>query len=182
MKLRNPITNMRLSRTGRIFLAAAIVAITVTGTVVAVFLSNFVVPSTVTITGAPGMTVNDVQNGGTLVALTWGDVQETTSANHQISITDTGLTNIWIVDSTTAGVESLTTNPNLPTGVSLTWDFSSRIGTSACSGAAGVTGCLMLTPGTTSGTFTLTLGVAANAALGSTSFNTIFSSYSTATG
>src|SRR2546425_2020412 len=91
---------------------ATLVAATITSSAYAIFLANFIVPSTVTITGAPGMSVNDVKNGGTLTALTWGDVQETTSSTHQISIVDTGLTNIWIVDSTTAGVESLTTNPN----------------------------------------------------------------------
>lgn len=154
----------------------------ISGTVAAVFLANFIVPSTVTITGAPGMSVNDVTKGGTLTQLQWGDVQETTSATHQISIVNNGQVNIWIVDSTTPGVESLTTNPNLPNGVTLTWDFSSKIGTGACPSTPTVTGCLMITPGTTSGTFTLTLTVAPTAALGSVSFNTVFAAYSTASG
>ena len=73
----------------KILLGTVIMA-TVTGSAYAVFLANFVVPSTVTITGAPGMSVNDVDRGGVLTALTWGDVQETTSSIHHISISDTG--------------------------------------------------------------------------------------------
>ncbi|HZY95362.1 MAG TPA: hypothetical protein VFE98_10995 [Candidatus Bathyarchaeia archaeon] len=163
-------------------LLATVIAATITTGAYAVFLSNFIVPSTVTITGAPGMSVNDVTKGGTLTALTWGDVQQTTSRTHQISIVNTGLTNIWIVDSTTPGVESLTTNPGLPNGVTLTWDFSSKLGTAACPGTPTVTGCLMLTPGTTSTILTLQLSAARTGALGSVSFQTVFAAYSTASG
>jgi hypothetical protein len=174
---------MKIPNITRKLLVLLIAIIGVTGTVSAIFLTNFIVPSTVTITGAPGMTVIDMDKGGTLTALTWGDVQETTSSVHHIEVSDSGLTNIWLVDSTIPSIQSLTTNPNLPNGVHLSWDLDSKYLTTACNPApAGVTGCALLTPGGTTSILTLTLSVDPTAALGSTSFQTVFAAYSTSSG
>jgi hypothetical protein len=167
----------------KILLATAIAA-TITTSAYAVFLANFVVPSTVTITGTPGITVSD--SLGVLTALTWGDIQATTQATHIITIANTGQTKVWILDGS---VQSLTANPALPTGVSLTWNLASLVGVTNCASnpaGSGITACLPLAPmgqaGSTSTTITLTLAVASNAAPATLSFSTVFNGYSTSLG
>ncbi len=149
-----------------------------------IFLANFIVPSTVNITGAPGIQVLDGVLGGVLTSLTWGDVQQTTSSTHLIYLKNTGQSQVWFLDGT---VQSLTTNPALPTGVTLTWNLVQLFGIQQCSTMSGVIGsgitaCLPLAPGTQSTGITLTLSVSASAAQGQVSFTTVFSAYSTPIG
>lgn len=161
-----------------------LVSAVITSAAVAVFLANFIVPSTVNITGAPGIQVLDGVLGGVLTSLTWGDVQQTTSSTHLIYLKNTGQSTVWFLDGT---VQSLATNPALPAGVTLTWNLVQLFGIQQCSTMSGVIGsgitaCLPLAPGIQSTGVTLTLSVSASAAQGQVSFTTVFSAYSTPIG
>jgi hypothetical protein len=101
-----------------------------------------------------------------------------------INTSPTGGITQYILDGM---VSSLTTNPALPTGVTLTWNLAATYGISGCPNpsamqAAGITGCVALAPTQQSTQLTLTLTVLSTATVQSLSFNTVFQSYSTSTG
>jgi len=160
-------------------------ATTIVSSAYAIFLANFVISSHVNITGTPGIQVSD--QSGLLTSLEWGDLQYGSTYQHVITIQNVGQTAVWIIEGTTS---SLSTTPTLPSGVTLTWDLATAVGTQQCNtsnpNGAGITGCMQLAPmgqaGSTSTTITMSLHATSPAPIGSLSFNIVVNAYSTPLG
>jgi len=119
---------------------------------------------------------------GVVTFFEWGDVQTGTSSSKTIMIQHSqGSTAFWLLDGT---VKTLSTNPALPPGVTLSWNLAAAYPVSNCPGAelSGITGCIQLQPGQVTGTLQLTMTASTSAAENNINFETIFNAYSTSTG
>jgi hypothetical protein len=173
-----------------------IIAIAISASLVSgALLSNYLLPSTVTITSSPGLSVYVgvlSSNTCTTTAVTtydWGDVQISQSKSSLVvCIANTGgAVNQYLLDgfsSTNAVVSSLATQ-NLPNGVTLTWNFASVAGSGInCIGSTFNGHCIGIAPGSQTPPITLTLTVSSSASPSATpySFTTVFQSYDSMNG
>jgi hypothetical protein len=89
-----------------------------TSAVLAAMVANWVIPSTVTITAAPGIEVYNGDGSGLCNSIAWGDLQKGTTKTWTIFIKNTkGTMTLYIIPTM-----SLVAN-NLPSGVVLTWSL-----------------------------------------------------------
>jgi hypothetical protein len=144
------------------FIFAALLCLTFAAFASASIIANYLVPSNVTVTAAPGITCYNADGTGVTTTINWGDLQIGTSKTYGIFIKNTGGGNVWILPA-----QSLTTQ-SLSSGLALSWDLSQAT---------------ELTPGEQTGTITLTLTATSSATTGpSLSFNIIINAYSTSSG
>src|SRR3990172_12227940 len=104
----------------RKLLAVLLISGTLTGVAAASILANYIVPSHVSITSTPGIIVFDPT--GPVTLFEWGDVQLGTSSSKTITVKNSqGSASLWLL---AGSISSLSTNPALPPGVSMTWDLA----------------------------------------------------------
>ncbi len=178
-------------------LTIAIIAISVVATLVsASILANYLLPSTVTITGAPGIAIfaGDLStNSCTTTPITtfsYGDVQQSQTKNAPVvCILNTSAVNAYIIDAVNNNngqhVTSLLTE-NLPSGATLSWNFHVNTinGVQDC-GALGGTlngNCMFLGSNQQTSPITLSLAVSTSAVAGTYSFTIVFQAFDSVNG
>jgi hypothetical protein len=93
-----------------------------TSAVLAVMVANWVIPSTVTITAAPGIEVFNADGTGLCNQISWGDLQKGTTKTWGIFIKNTkGTMTLYIIPTM-----SLVAH-NLPSGVVLSWTLDQTV-------------------------------------------------------
>ncbi len=167
------------TRTGLSIVAIAIVLSVVAASV----LSNYVLPSRVSITTFPGIHASFCDSG-TQAILTpattfdWGDIQQGQSktalfvsiANDQGNLPQWLISNGQAVNDTGGGVESLRIQ-GPPSGTTLSWNMPSVTGSP-----------LQLQPGQRTQCISVTLSVSTSATGGVFNFGIVFATYPTSTG
>jgi hypothetical protein len=93
-----------------------------TSAVLAVMVANWVIPSTVTITAAPGIEVYNADGTGLCNSISWGDLQKGTMKQWGIFIKNTkGTVTLYIIPTMSlVGI-------NVPSGVDLTWTLEQTV-------------------------------------------------------
>lgn len=169
-------------RTTIAIIAIAACAVLVGATVV----SNFVIPSKVTVTSAPGITAYE-SDGTTIIGqITFGDIQQGSVAQtHQVIIKNTGgQINQYLLDNAggqITGVPSSLTFSGVPSSVTPTWNFASVYSSPIGCGSVNYP-CALLGPTQASQLLTLSISATAAATPGAYSFTITFQAFSTASG
>ena len=175
----------------------AIVAVCLVATLVgASILANYLLPSTVRITGAPGIALfqGDLStNSCTSTPITtfdYGDVQQSQTKNAPVvCILNTSAVNAYIIDAVNNGngqhVTSLTTQ-SLPSGTTLSWNFHVNTinGVNDCTVLGGSLNgnCQLLGPNQQTSPITLSLAVTTSATTGTFSFTIVFQAFDSVNG
>jgi hypothetical protein len=93
-----------------------------TSAVLAVMVANWVIPSTVTITAAPGIEVYNADGTGLCNSIAWGDLQKGTTKTWGIFIKNTkGTMTLYIIPWMSLVAQ------NLPSGVVLSWTLEQTV-------------------------------------------------------
>jgi len=162
---------MTMQRKNKILLFSTFLIGIVVSTILAIFVSNYIIPSSVVVTSAPGIAVFNSADEQ-ITTLAFGDVQRGMAKDFQIKVKNiAGEIPLYIIDSSLVH--------DLPTTVgSLTWDFALKYGGSYLPyrmDPRGGTG-----PG--DGLITLHLAISPTAPEGLASFIITINAYDSATG
>jgi hypothetical protein len=141
---------MKMNRNTKLLVAIVLVSVGLSGLFTyAVMVANYVIPSSVTVTTAPGITCYNADGSGVTSTINWGDLQVSTSKSYSVFIMNTGGASVWLVPSMSL------TAANLPSGLTLTWDLAQAT---------------QLTPGQETSNIALTLTATTSATMGVYSF------------
>ena len=188
---------------------AIVLSIAVVATVVsASLLSNYVIPSRVNVTTLPGISIllasfhakkhragitvfyvnADGSRGAAVTSVDFGDVQQgqTKSLQSMTIVNSQGSSTQYLIDQVAggnpSGISSLMLQ-NLPSGVSVTWNFASVFSPPInCGSPAPNYPCAGIAPGSGTQAITLTLTVSTSALGGVSDFSIVFNTYSTVSG